>query len=298
MTSSAKTPETFTEDANASNSQQVRLPALAMLGVGSMGKSILAGLQSPGVSTAGPIRVTTHSQSSAEQFESVENVSALSVEARADANRLAVQDADIVVLAVKPWMIHDVLHEVANDLKNGATVVSVAAGITLRSMQKIAPEHVTVARAMPNTPSLIGLGVTGLAFADNTPENTRRVVREVFSTVGEVIEVDESQIDALSAISGSGPAYVYWFTEQLTEAAKRLGFTDEDAQTMAENTVVGAANLMNRSEKDPAALRRDVTSPNGTTEQAIHVFADSDFDLTVDEALQAAIRRARELAAE
>jgi pyrroline-5-carboxylate reductase len=217
---------------------------------------------------------------------------------RADANRLAVQDADIVVLAVKPWMIHDVLHEVANDLKNGATVVSVAAGITLRSMQKIAPEHVTVARAMPNTPSLIGLGVTGLAFADNTPENTRRVVREVFSTVGEVIEVDESQIDALSAISGSGPAYVYWFTEQLTEAAKRLGFTDEDAQTMAENTVVGAANLMNRSEKDPAALRRDVTSPNGTTEQAIHVFADSDFDLTVDEALQAAIRRARELAAE
>ena len=274
-----------------------KLPAIAILGLGSMGGSILAGLRSPDVHTSGPIKITTSSAQSAARFTDATDVSATSVEENANANVEAVHGAKIVLLAVKPWMIIDVINEVRDALEQGAIVVSVAAGITLDQMTAALPDHATAVRAMPNTPSVLGLGVTGVSAAADTDPEVVELSRTLFETVGDVLVVPENQIDALSAISGSGPAYVYWFAETLTNAAERLGFSRAAAKLLAEKTVSGAASLMAQSDDDPAELRRQVTSPKGTTEQAIKVFQSSGFDRVVDEALQAAITRSQQLAA-
>ncbi|MFC6236091.1 pyrroline-5-carboxylate reductase family protein, partial [Leucobacter soli] len=139
------------------------LPRIAMLGVGSMGGAILAGLRSPGVRVDGPIAVTAKSAASAERYADAEGVIAHATESDPEANRKAVRGAGLVVLGVKPWLIHDLLREIAEDLEPGAIVVSVAAGVTIASMEAIVGDRVSVVRAMPNTPATVGLGVTGVA---------------------------------------------------------------------------------------------------------------------------------------
>ncbi len=273
------------------------LPRVAMLGAGSMGGAILAGLRAPGVRIDGPIAVTTRSTASAEAYAGAADVVAYANEADPDANRKAVRGAGVVILAVKPWAIQDLLREMADDLAPGAIVVSVAAGIATRSLEALTPAGVAVVRAMPNTPSLVGRGVTGLAGGGSAGPAVVDTVRRVFETVGRVLVIDEDRMDALGAVSGSGPAYLFFFVEQLTDAARRLGFSDAEARLMAEGTVTGAAELLARSGEDPAELRRRVTSPNGTTERAIGVLQGADYAETFDRALAAAIARSEELAA-
>lgn len=267
-----------------------------MLGVGSMGGAILAGLLSPNVRINTPIRVTTHSRASAEKFNELRDVVAHSQEAQSEANRVATQGAKVVIVGVKPWMVHDLLTEIADVLEPGSVVISVAAGITIESMQRLLPDTVSVVRAMPNTPSLVGRGVTGIVGVQGTSNEAIDLARRLFSTVGEVILVDdEAQLDQLSAVSGSGPAYVFLFIEKLTEAAERLGFSHDQARRMAEGTFLGATLLLDDQKEAPAELRRRVTSPQGTTEKAIESFMASDLDGAMDRALDAAITRAQEL---
>lgn len=273
------------------------LPRVTLLGVGSMGGAILSGLRAPGVPIERPITVTTRSAESAAAYDGADDVTAIASENEPDANRLAVRDAGVVILAVKPYLIHDVLREIANDLQPGAVVVSVAAGITTASMEALVPDGIAVVRAMPNTPSLVGRGVTGIAGGGSASAADVDTVRRVFETVGSALVLDESRIDALTAVSGSGPAYLFFFAEQLVEAAQRLGFSEEEARLLAEGTVTGAAELLGQSGEKPAELRRRVTSPNGTTERAIQQFEAGGWPETFDRALAANIARSRELAA-
>ncbi len=271
------------------------LPRVAMLGVGSMGGAILAGLRAPGVSLDGPIAVTTRSAASAAAYVGASGLAAFANEIDPDANRRAVRGARVVILAVKPWLVHDVLREIAEALEPGAVVVSVAAGVTTASMEALLPEGVAVVRAMPNTPSHVGLGVTGLAGGASAGEGDIETVRRIFATVGEVLVVGEHQINAVAAVSGSGPAYLFFYVEQMAEAARRLGFDDAQARLLAEQTVIGAAELLRSSGEDPAELRCKVTSPKGTTEQAVLVLQAGDLGGLFDRALAANIRRSQEL---
>ncbi len=268
-----------------------------MLGVGSMGGAILAGLRAPGVSVDGDIAVTTRSAASAARVSDTSGLDAQATELVPEANREAVQGARVVILAVKPWLIHDLLDEIAGSLEPDAIVVSVAAGVTTESMQAILPRRIAVVRAMPNTPSLVGLGVTGIAAGTSASDADVAIVQEIFATVGQVLVVDESQINAVAAVSGSGPAYLYLYAEEMTAAAVRLGFDEAEARLLAEQTVVGAAELMRRSGETPAELRRRVTSPKGTTEQAILVMQEAHLGDVYDRALAANIRRSQELEA-
>lgn len=273
------------------------LPRIAMLGVGSMGGAILAGVRSPRVRVEGPITVTTNTRSSAAQFAEAADVVALAAEEHPDANRRAVRGAQIIILAVKPWLIHEVLRDIAAELEPTAIVVSVAAGITTASMEAELPAGVSVVRAMPNTPAHIGRGVTGLAGGSGASAEAVEIARRLFETVGSVLVVDEERIDAVGAVSGSGPAYLFLFVEEFTAAAARLGFSEDEARVLAEGTVTGAAELLARSTVDPAELRRRVTSPNGTTERAIGVLQSGDWGGLFDRAFAAAIARSREIAA-
>ena len=280
----------------AYESQQ--LPRVAMLGVGSMGGAILAGLRAPGVSVDGPITVTTRSAASAEAYAGSDDVVAYANETDPDANRKAVRGARVVMLAVKPWMIHDVLTEVSADLAPGTIVVSVAAGVTTESMEQLVSAGVAVVRAMPNTPSTVGLGVTGVAGGVSASAEAVALVARIFETVGEAIVVREDQINAVAAVSGSGPAYLFLYTEEMTAAAMRLGFDEDQARLLAQQTVIGSAELLRQSGEDPAELRRKVTSPKGTTEQAILVMQEANLGDIYDRALAANVRRSEELAAE
>jgi pyrroline-5-carboxylate reductase len=272
----------------------VSLPPIAILGTGSMGGAILAGLTQPSVSVDGRIRVTNRSVEKARPLDS-DLVESFALVETPDANRLAVKGARLVLIGVKPAMVPDLLREIATDLDDHAIVVSVAAGVTIATMEGIVPG--AVLRAMPNTPAVVGKAVTGLAAGSRSSADDLALARSLFETVGTVLEVPESKINALGTISGSGPAYVFYFIEELTRTAIDLGFTPQEAAVMVNGTFYGAAELLVDSGVDPAELRRRVTSPKGTTERAIGVLQSADLKGLFDRATAAALARTEELAA-
>jgi pyrroline-5-carboxylate reductase len=267
---------------------------IAILGTGSMGKAILSGLLAAGTSPKS-IRVTTNSKASAEAISSSNGVQATALESDSTANSSSAKDADLVILAVKPNMILETLKEVGAALKPNSLVVSVAAGITTTAMEQQLAGNAAVVRAMPNTPSVVGLGVTGISRGSNVTDQQLDLAVNLFSSVGKVLVVDESKIDALSTISGSGPAYVFYFAEKLIAAAKSLGFSDQEASLMVKETFLGSATLLATSSSSPEELRKQVTSPNGTTMQATGRFDAADLEKVFIEATEAALARAKEL---
>ena len=267
---------------------------IAILGTGSMGKAILSGLLAARTSPKS-IRVTTNSKASAEAISSSHGVQATALESDSTANSSSAKDADLVILAVKPNMILETLKEVGAALKPNCLVVSVAAGITTTAMELQLAGSPAVVRAMPNTPSVVGLGVTGISRGSNVTDQQLDLAVKLFSSVGKVLVVDESKIDALSTISGSGPAYVFYFAEKLIAAAKSLGFSDQEASLMVKETFLGSATLLATSSSSPEELRKQVTSPNGTTMQATGRFDAADFEKVFIEATEAALARAKEL---
>lgn len=271
------------------------LPPIAILGAGSMGGAILQGLVRSAL--APHVTVTNRTAARAAGLDSLPGVTSLSLETDPGANVRAAASADLVLVGVKPAMVPDLLREIAPVLRPGTIVVSLAAGVTTATFEEIVGEGIAVVRSMPNTPAVVGKAVTGVsAGASASPADTA-LVRRLFETCGAVIELPEAQIDALSTISGSGPAYVFLLIEDLTEAARGKGFSDADARLMAEQTFIGAAALLEATGEDPAELRRRVTSPKGTTERAIAVLQGARLDGVFAEATDAALARAKEMAA-
>ncbi len=271
------------------------LPAIAILGAGSMGGAILQGLVRSG--QASQITVTNRTAASAAAVAGPTGVTSVALENAPDGNTAAAAAADIVLIGVKPLMVPDLLREIAPVLRPGTILVSLAAGVTVATFESIVGEGIPVIRSMPNTPAVVGKAVTGLAAGASASAADVALVRRLFETCGAVIEVAEDRIDALSTISGSGPAYVFLLIEELTEAARGKGFSEEDARLMAEQTFIGAAALLNATGDDPAELRRRVTSPKGTTERAIAVLQGANLSGLFAEATDAALSRAREMAA-
>ncbi|WP_337002965.1 MULTISPECIES: pyrroline-5-carboxylate reductase [unclassified Microbacterium] len=273
------------------------LPSLAFLGAGSMGGAILRGVVASGIRVDGGITATNRTAEKADAFADLDGVTSIALAERPDGNAEAVAGARIVLVGVKPAMVPDLLREIAPHLAADTIVVSVAAGVTLQTFADVLGPDARVIRSMPNTPSTVRKGVTGLAVGAAATGDDLALVRRLFETVGAVVEVPESQIDALSTISGSGPAYVYLLIEEFTKAAIGMGFSDADARLMVEQTFIGATALLEASGEEPTELRRRVTSPKGTTERAIAVLQDAHLDRTFADAADAALARAKELAA-
>jgi pyrroline-5-carboxylate reductase len=274
----------------------VNINRIAILGSGSMGTAILSGLLASGFPSEN-VNITTKTTESAKKLADELGVNALSLEANANANQDAVLNADAVLVAVKPAYVVEVLKEAAQNLNQDALVISVAAGITTESMEAVLPESVAVVRSMPNTPAIVGRAVTGVATGSRVSDDQLETALELFETVGRVVVLPESQIDALSTISGSGPAYVFYLIEQLTEAAQNMGFGEEIAAMLVEETFAGATELLSASGQSPAELRKQVTSPNGTTMQAVAVVEKAELAKLFTKATEAALARAKEIAA-
>lgn len=272
------------------------LPSVAFLGAGSMGGAILRGLVASGLAGDAALFATNRSAAKAAELSDLDGVTSIALEEEPGGNARAASGARVVFIGVKPAMVPDLLREIAPALRDDAIVVSLAAGVTLETFRTILGDDVSVLRSMPNTPALVGKGVTGLVRGAATSDDDVALVRRLFETVGIVIEVPEDRIDALSAISGSGPAYVYLLVELFTRVAVEHGFSEADARAMTEGTFIGASALLDATGEDPAELRRRVTSPKGTTERAVAVLQGAALDGVFREAADAAIARAKELA--
>lgn len=206
---------------------------------------------------------------------------------------------DTVVLAVKPQAMASALPPVRAAVRPDTTVISVAAGTTVATIARHLGD-LAIVRAMPNTPALIGRGITGCFAGPGVPQRARDAAAALLSACGPVVWVDqEADIDAVTAVSGSGPAYVFLLAEALAAAGEAAGLAPDLAMTLARHTVAGAGELQIRSEEPPSVLRRSVTSPNGTTQAALDVLmADDGLVPLLHRAVEAARRRAAELAEE
>jgi len=267
---------------------------ICFLGTGSMGSAVLKGLLAAGHPKE-LISATTKSESSAQALRAM-GVSALSTESSPDANALMAGDADLIVLGVKPYQILDVLQELSGEIGKNAVLISMAAGIQIDSMAKVLPDNPNIIRTMPNTPALVGRGVTGVAAASTASKDALDATIELFEAVGEVIVIEESKINPLSAVSGSGPAWVYYIIEQWEKVALSQGFTEADSKVLVRETMAGAMALLEDSNEEPEELRRKVTSPGGTTERIIATLEERNLESIFAESLRAAVLRAEEIA--
>ena len=269
---------------------------IAMLGLGSMNGAILAGLLNSGVSPE-QVVATSRSSESAQRRSQQYGVQVLAEENDDAANRTAAAQAEIVFLGVKPYQINDLCAGIKDALKPGAVVVSVAAAVTLEMMEAALAEGQPVIRTMPNTPLSVGAGVVGLSAGTHTSQQQVELVAELLGASGSVHVIPEEQIDALSAIAGSGPAYAFYLAEQMAAAGAELGLDPELAAGLAAETIYGAGKMLleNQGKADAAQLRRNVTSPNGTTEQAISTFDAADMGQTIRAGAAAAAARAAEI---
>lgn len=277
------------------------MPRIAFLGTGSMNGAIASGLLAGGASPA-DVCATVGSASSVQPLrqklgEGGEAVAVYALEENENANREAVKDADLVLLGVKPYAMLELAREVAPALKPDAVVVSVAAGITLDALQAALPEGQPAVRCMPNTPSRVGKGVLAISTGSTVTGAMKDQVRAVLESAGTVIEVAEEQMGAVTAVSGSGSAYAFLLAETMAAAGQKLGLDEQTATALAAATVAGAGALLDQN-PNPADLRRAVTSPGGTTEQAIKTYTEGGlFDLT-EAAMSACARRNDEMTAE
>ncbi len=210
-------------------------------------------------------------------------------------NLAVVERAEIIVLAVKPQIISQVLAELSLDFPRDRLLISIAAGVTLRDLEQSLPHGTPIIRAVPNTPCLIGEGITALAVNQAvTPEDLEKAER-IFQATGEVLSLPEKLLDAVTAVSGSGPAYVYLFIEALIDGGVKVGLPRELARKLAVRTVLGSAKMVHATGKHPAELKDMVTSPGGTTIAALFALEQGNLRSTVMNAVLEAEKRAKEL---
>lgn len=262
---------------------------IAMLGAGNMARALIGGLlaggRDPGSITATDPEPATRT-TVADEF---------GVATLAD-NAAAASQADTVVLAVKPQVIDAVLFSIAAQLPPDALVVSVAAGIPVSRIEHALGRPQAIVRAMPNTPALFAAGATGIHASAACAPSQRDRARALFETVGRVFEIDdESLMDVVTAVSGSGPAYFFALAEALAAAGTAAGLDPAIARGLAAQTAAGAGRMLAENGADPAQLRRRVTSPGGTTAAALASLETDDFADLVHRAVAAAVRRGREL---
>jgi pyrroline-5-carboxylate reductase len=258
---------------------------IAFLGGGNMATALIGGLVAKGTD-ARSISVVEVNPAARERLAGRYPVRIESADA-------ALQGADAIVLAVKP---QDARTALASVSVSEQLFISIAAGIPLAALSRWLGGHRKLVRCMPNTPALIGAGITALYALPEVTSEDRGKAQSILAAAGEIVWVDEERLlDPVTAVSGSGPAYVFWFIEQLAATAERLGLEKQTSMKLALHTVLGAAKLAASSNEPPAVLRKNVTSKGGTTEAALRVFDEEKLAERLARAVEAASRRATEM---
>lgn len=261
---------------------------IGFIGAGNMANSLINGLLGQGIEPES-IVASDIDNSKTERLRRESGI-------RTASNQALVDEVDVIVLAVKPQILARLCQDISLHSRR-KLVISVAAGITLAKMESWLGSDTAIIRCMPNTPASVGKGVSGMIANANTSKSQRALATDLLTAVGIAVWVDnEREIDAVTAISGSGPAYYFLFLEAMQEAAREIGLPDDTAKILCLQTAIGACELANSSCDSFGELRREVTSPGGTTEQAIMQFESGGLRELVQKAITAACDRSKQLA--
>jgi pyrroline-5-carboxylate reductase len=262
---------------------------LAIIGAGNMAEAIATGVIRGGVFQPQKIIAADVSHERREFFTTKLSIASVASPAA------AASKADTILLSVKPQTMKDVLAEMKDSISDNALIISIAAGVSTRFIeQNLSPKECRVIRTMPNTPMLVGEGMVAMSPGTWATPADLETARRIFAPAASVIDVSEDKLDAVTALSGSGPAYFFYLVEQMIRAGVEMGLTPQEAHTLAAKTAAGAAKMLAAADS-PEELRRKVTSPNGTTHAAITHMQQNHFDKIVVDALKAAQRRGKEL---
>ena len=265
--------------------------AIGFVGAGNMAEALVRGLVRGGhvpaakISASGPRR---------ERLDALARDYGIAVTTD---NREVVARSGVVVLSVKPQILDKVLREVGEHLRAGTLVVSIAAGVDTATIEDAIAPGVRVVRAMPNTPALVGAGATAIAAGKLASDADVATARALFEAVGIAVVLDESHLDAVTGLSGSGPAYIFLILEALADAGVKVGLSRRDAQRLAAQTVMGSAKLLLDTDEHPGKLKDMVTSPGGTAIAGLHTLEAGGLRTTLINAVEAATNRSRELGA-
>jgi pyrroline-5-carboxylate reductase len=276
------------------------MATIGFIGAGNMAEAIARGLLRTAAFQRSEIRATDPNPERQRLFSND-----LGIECSENCQKAA-SIADILILAVKPYVIGEALQQISGQLKGagadgggeGPLVISIAAGISTKFIEQALAGTLAeprVIRVMPNTPMLVGKGISALARGSHASEHDLITAERIFSAGGTTVRASEELMDAVTAVSGSGPAYVFYLAETLAQAGVAAGLSEQQAAQLARQTVIGSAELLAQSKDSPAELRRKVTTPNGTTQAAIETLQSGDFAELLTKAIQAATRRSKEL---
>ena len=262
---------------------------IGFLGAGNMAEALIRGLIHGGVVPTERILASTPR---GERLDELHRT--YGVRVTADNTEVA-RHSDILVLSVKPQILERVLREVATHIRSGALVISVAAGVDTATIEGHLPSGARVVRAMPNTPALVRAGATAIARGRHANDGDLAEARLVFDAVGLTVTLDESQLDAVTGLSGSGPAYIFLILEALADAGVKVGLSRRNAQRLAAQTVMGSAKLLLDTDEHPGRLKDMVTSPGGTAIAGLHTLEEGGLRTTLINAVETATKRSREL---
>ncbi|MEM7027234.1 MAG: pyrroline-5-carboxylate reductase [Pseudomonadota bacterium] len=266
---------------------------IAFIGCGNMARSLIGGLIANGYE---PTNIIASDNNPEQRQVMTDQFGILA----ADTNMAACQQADVILLAVKPQVMQTVIIDISNSIKaEKKLIISIAAGIRLESIASWLGFDSAVIRVMPNTPALIQSGMAALFANSTTTKVQQEIAESIMKSVGNTIWLDdETQMDSVTALSGSGPAYFFYFMEAMANAATEFGLDDSMAKLLTIETALGAAQMALQSNDELSQLRSNVTSPNGTTESALNVFQKQKLDQLIKQAMNAARQRSIELSEE
>jgi pyrroline-5-carboxylate reductase len=263
--------------------------AIAILGAGNMGSALLKGIIHAGLTPSQKITACGVHLDKLQKLSEQWNV-------RHTLNLVdAVQSSEIILLCVKPQTLPKVLNEIRNSVQQNQLLISIAAGVKISFIQQALGKEVAIVRSMPNIASTVDEGATAVAFGSFVSEEQQRIAISIFEAVGEVVVVQEEQLDAVTGLSGSGPAYVYMVIEALVDGGVKMGLSREVAMKLAIQTVLGSAKLVKESQLHPAILRDQVTTPGGTAINAIHELESHGLRSMLINAVATATKRSEEL---
>jgi len=262
---------------------------IAFLGAGNMAEALVKGLLRAGVAAPQEILCTDRQAERGPVLTSRYGVRF------GQDNVAAARESQIVVLSVKPQAMNKLLAEIAPALDDTKLVISIAAGVPIAAIERKVGHGVRIVRTMPNTPALVGAGATALSPGEHATEADLALARSLFEAVGRAVVVDEELLDAVTGLSGSGPAYIFLIIEALADAGVKVGLARQQAQDLAAQTVLGSAKLLIETGEHPGRLKDQVTSPGGTAIAGLHTLEAGGLRTTLMNAVEAATQRSREL---
>ncbi|RXT05705.1 pyrroline-5-carboxylate reductase [Ammoniphilus sp. CFH 90114] len=266
---------------------------VCFLGAGAMAEAVLAGMLNKRIIKPGAVSITNRS----DRFRLDELVYNFGVVADANQKDSSIQDADILILAMKPKDVASALEEIKHLTNPNQLVISVVAGITTTFITSLLGHQAPVIRTMPNTSATIGLSATGVCQGETATEEHLELAKHIFESIGMVAVVEEHQLDAVTGLSGSGPAYIYYLVESLQSGAVQAGLDEQVARELILQTLIGAAHMLKETGEDPAVLREKVTSPNGTTQAGLDKLRSFQFEEALVSCVLRATERSKELGA-